>query len=122
MVIDFYQEGYEITLEENKYINLFHNHEKIEYLLFEKTNYTLQRFSAYYYNLINFHICESYRNKGLGKFTFNYLIENLPSDVYALIWSKDKILNKVQIPKIFSKYDVISIGNYEIIKNKNYDN
>lgn len=122
MLIDFLQEGYEITLEKNKSLNLFHKHEKIGYLLFEKTNYTLQRFSAYYYNLINFDICESHRNKGLGKFTFKYLIETLPSDIYALIWSKDKILNKIQIPKIFSNYDVISIGNYEIIKNKNYNN
>lgn len=114
---------YKLVFKNNK-IDLYflenNNFEKIGCLIFEFTNYTLLGKSNFYCNFISINILEIHQNKKLGHAMFEFLIENLSSNIYAIICNHEKILNKVQIPKIFKKHNSFTVGNYELILNKNF--
>ena len=120
------KENYKLTLEENNMIFLyfFHNNfwEKIGSLIFEFTNYILMGEKNDYCNLINMHIDEKHQNKNFGHAMFEYLLENLSENTYAVICNREKILNKIQVPKIFRKNNSFNVGNFELILNKNFKN
>lgn len=117
-------ENYKVQLEDQNKISLFflkdNIWERAGCLIFEYTNYILLGRQNDYCNLINMHVFDEHQNKKLGHAMFEFLMEILPNNVYALLCHTDKILNKVQVPKIFGKHDPMTVGKYEVILNKNF--
>ena len=114
---------YKLIYENNKVDLYFLKNnfwQKIGCLIFEFTNYVFMGKSNDYCNLINMHVLEEHQNKKLGHSMFKCLLENLPENIYAVICNHEKILNKIQVPKIFQKHKPITVGKYELILNKNY--
>jgi GNAT superfamily N-acetyltransferase len=117
-------ENYKITLNNRESVSLlFKNNnvwERIGFINFELTHYIFQGKENDYCNFIYLQVSDEHQNKGLGRQMFAFLYDNLPPHIYAIIYCREKIINKVQVPKILNKYNPIIVGNYEIILNPNY--
>lgn len=112
---------YEILLKRQKssvLLELIFNGQIIGYLgaSIQKKKFSFDEGPQNYYVVGQVAIKKNHRGKGLGKLMYKILIDTRSPDIKGLCSLISGRVNTLQLPKIYSNYDTVIKGGYEIIR------